>query len=88
MFETDDGFRIFVALPGIRLEQVTLSVESTGLVLQTERVPPSAIESLRIRRLEIPYGTFERRVELPPGRYTLREQHMADGCLELHLARE
>ena len=88
VFETDDGFRIFVALPGIRLEQVTLLVESTGLVLQTERVPPSAIESLRIRRLEIPYGTFERRVELPPGRYTLREQHMADGCLELHLTRE
>jgi HSP20 family molecular chaperone IbpA len=88
MFETDDGYRIFVALPGVRLEQVTLLVESRGLVLLTERILPPAMESLRIRRLEIPYGTFERRIELPPGRYRLREQHMADGCLELHLTRE
>lgn len=88
VFETDEGFTIFVALPGIRAEQVTLLVDATGLLVQTERVPPSALECLRIRRLEIPYGTFERRIELPPGRYTLRERHMADGCLELHLTKE
>lgn len=88
VFETDEGFTIFVALPGIRADQVTLLVDATGLLVQTERVPPSALECLRIRRLEIPYGTFERRIELPPGRYTLSERRMADGCLELHLTKE
>jgi len=88
MFETEDGFRILVALPGIRPEQITLLVENAGLVLQTERAPPSAPGTLNIHRLEIPYGIFERRIELPPGRYTLREQRMADGCLELYLIRE
>jgi len=88
VFETDDGFRIFVALPGIRAEQVSLAVDETGLVVQTERVPPAALECLRVRRMEIPYGAFERRIELPPGRYTLRERLMADGCLELHLTKE
>jgi len=88
VFETRDGIRIFVALPGIRADQITLLVDGTGLVVQTERVPPSALDCLRIHRMEIPYGSFERRIELPVGRYTLREQHMADGCLELHLTKE
>jgi HSP20 family protein len=88
VFETEDGFRIFVALPGIRAEQVSLLVDETGLLVQTERVRPLALECLRIQRMEIPYGTFERRIDLPPGHYTLRERHMADGCLELHLTKE
>jgi HSP20 family molecular chaperone IbpA len=75
-------------LPGIRAEQVKLLVDATGLVVRAEREPPSALECLRIRRMEIPYGAFERRIDLPPGRYTLSEQRMADGCLELHLTRE
>jgi HSP20 family molecular chaperone IbpA len=88
MFETDSGLRILVALPGIRADQVTLFVDVAGLVLQTERAPSLAPECLRIHRLEIPYGRFERRISLPAGRYTLREQRMADGCLELHLIKE
>lgn len=88
IFEMDDGFRIFVALPGIRGDQVTLLMDGAALVVQTERVPPAALQCVHIRRMEIPYGTFERRIELPPGRYTLREQRMADGCLELHLTKE
>jgi HSP20 family protein len=88
VFETLDGCRIFIALPGIRAEQVSLLLDEAGLLVQTERAPPSALQCLRVRRMEIPYGTFERRIELPPGRYTLRERHMADGCLELYLTRE
>jgi len=88
VFETAEGFRIFIALPGIRAGQVTLLVDDSGLVVQAERQPSSGLQCQRVRRLEIPYGTFHRRIELPPGRYALREQHMADGCLELHLTKE
>lgn len=88
VLETDQELWIIVALPGVRAEQVLLSVASTEILVQTQRIPPVAREYVRIRRMEIPYGDFERRISLPPGRYTLIEQSMADGCLELRLAKE
>jgi HSP20 family protein len=87
IFETEDGLRIHVALPGVHADQVALYLQATGLVLQTERAPPPALQCVRIHRMEIPYGRFERHITLPPGRYTLQEQRMVDGCLELHLTR-
>jgi HSP20 family molecular chaperone IbpA len=88
VFETGDGIRILIALPGVRAEQVTLLVDAAGIVVQTERAASLARECVRIHRMEIPYGRFERRIDLPAGRYTLREQRMTDGCLELHLTKE
>jgi HSP20 family protein len=88
VFERDGDIWIVVALPGVSADQIVLRVEAAELVVQTERAPRAGIESMRIRRLEIPYGTFERRIELPTGRYTLHEQRMVNGCLELHLTRE
>ena len=72
----------------MRAEQVTVSVSPTEILVQTQRVPPPALEFVRVRRMEIPYGAFERRIQLPPGRYTLREHGMVDGCLELRLVKE
>ena len=37
--------------------------------------------------LEIPYGRFERTIELPPGRYDLVQREFADGCLLIELRR-
>jgi HSP20 family molecular chaperone IbpA len=88
VFETDSDIWIVVALPGVSAERIVLRVEAEELVVQTERAHRTGTEGMRIRRLEIPYGTFERRIELPAGNYTLREQRMVDGCLELHLTRE
>lgn len=88
MFETDADIWIVVALPGVSADSVVLRVEAAELVIQTLRPKRTGIEAMRIRRLEIPYGAFERRIELPAGRYALREKRMVDGCLELHLTRE
>ncbi len=38
-----------------------------------------------IRRLEIPYGHFERRIELPAGRFDIARRELVDGCLVLGL---
>jgi HSP20 family protein len=88
VFETDSDIWIVVALPGVAAERIVLRVEASELVVQTERAHRADIEAMRIRRLEIPYGAFERRIELPPGQYRLCEQRMVNGCLELHLSRE
>jgi HSP20 family molecular chaperone IbpA len=87
VFESEDGLHIWVALPGARAEDVAVHFEAGELVVRTER-PLPALDRVRIRRLEIPYGPFERRIELPAGRYSVRRTAIADGCLELHLARE
>jgi HSP20 family molecular chaperone IbpA len=49
-----------------------------------ERPLPAPAEA-HIRRIEIPYGRFERRIALPPGAFEIREHRMVDGCLLLTL---
>jgi HSP20 family molecular chaperone IbpA len=88
VFETTSGYHVVVALPGIPNDRISLLLEESGLLLRALREPPSPRGLLRVRRMEIPYGPFERRIPLPPGRYVLREQRMVDGCLELLLVRE
>jgi len=74
--------------PGVRADNLSVSVEGSELVVRAERSPPPATEWHCVRRLEIPYGLFERRIELPQGSYTVAERRLADGCLELHLVRD
>jgi HSP20 family molecular chaperone IbpA len=35
--------------------------------------------------MELPYGRFERRIALPPGRYDTAKRENADGCLLIRL---
>jgi HSP20 family molecular chaperone IbpA len=88
VYETPEGLIVLVALPGVAAAEVSLLVDSKGIIVQTERAPLAARNCAHIHRMEIPYGAFERRVDLPAGRYTLQSQAMVDGCLELHLTRD
>jgi HSP20 family molecular chaperone IbpA len=84
VFETDDTLRIVTALPGVAAEDVRIVAENGALTVTGER--RVARESAgTILRLEIPYGHFERRLALPPGRYELLDHHLRDGCLTLQL---
>ena len=46
-----------------------------------------SLTATTIHRLEIPYGRFERTIDLPAGRYDLVQREFADGCLLLELRR-
>jgi HSP20 family protein len=70
VLETEGELWILVALPG---------------VVAGERPMPGRAQSGVIRRLEIPYGHFERRIDLPPGRFEIGRRELADGCLVLGL---
>jgi hypothetical protein len=48
---------------------------------------PALQASLRVHRIELPHGRFERRLPLPQGAYQLVDQHHTDGCLVLTLKR-
>lgn len=88
VFESDTEVRVSIALPGVRPDAVSVQVVSSGLVISAERTLPAAFECMRVRRLEIPYGRFERQVDLAVGQYVLLERRLVDGCLELRLSKE
>ncbi len=88
VFESDAQIVVCIALPGVAPDSVTVEVGPTGLIVSADRPLPPELATMRLRRLEIPYGRFERRLELASGRYTLAERRIADGCLTLRLTKE
>jgi HSP20 family molecular chaperone IbpA len=85
VFESDDGLIILVALPGVELETISVTLSAGILSVTGERPFPREAENARIVRLEIPHGRFERRIELPPVPFELSGRHLANGCLMLRL---
>ena len=85
VFETTEGLFIEVALPGVDPERVEASFENGVLTVTGERNLPEVAEPAVIRRLEIPYGRFERRLPLPAGHYQLARRELVNGCLVLSL---
>src|SRR3954451_5242068 len=87
IIETDLEYWILIALPGVAPQRVTAHVEDTALMVEGERPMPAKAFPGAIRRLEIPYGRFARRIPLAPGRFELREQSFDNGCLVIGLRR-
>ena len=71
--------------PGVPPERIELNLDNDRLAISALRPPPACSQDAIIRRLEIPYGRFERRIALPAGRYELVEQVAQNGCLQLRL---
>jgi HSP20 family protein len=84
---TEAELWILVALPGVGADRLEVVVDSGTLVVTGERPMPGRAHAGIIRRLEIPYGHFERRVDLPPGRFEVGRRELKDGCLVLGLRR-
>jgi len=77
--------QVTVALPGARADQVVAQVTASGLLIEATVPPPAFAPGVEVIRLEIPYGRMRRRIELPPGSYTLLEFRLDEGFLFLRL---
>ena len=77
---------IMVALPGVASEQLEIVVEGTVLTIRGQRSIPGAAKEAVVRRLEIPFGRFERQIELPAVGYRVDEVVFKDGCLALTIS--
>jgi HSP20 family protein len=88
IFADGPHVHVVVALPGARVDEVTVQLGPSGLQIDATVSPPSLGAAVNIVRLEIPYGRMRRRIELPPGRYALTERRLDHGYLQLHLTRE
>jgi HSP20 family protein len=87
VYEDGRDIVIVVAMPGVRAERVQVISEPGALVVRGTRTLPFSGSGHHIRQLEIPYGTFERRISLPPGTFRLDPPEVVDGCLVLRLNR-
>ena len=85
VFETDEALTILVALPGVELDSISVTLNAGTLLITGERPPPPELKNARILRMEIPYGQFERRIDLPPVPFRISGRHLANGCLMLRL---
>jgi len=85
VFEDEHEVIVLVALPGVPAHRIEVTTESGELVLRAERSLPFAGSRRAVRRLEIPYGYFERRIRLPDARLDAGTPEMRDGCLILRL---
>jgi HSP20 family protein len=83
--EDAQALLVRVALPGVVPDDVEIRTDGVHLSVVGRR--PLAVAGSTIHRLEIPYGRFERTIELPAGRYELGRREFADGCLLIELRR-
>ncbi|MBI4206288.1 MAG: Hsp20/alpha crystallin family protein, partial [Betaproteobacteria bacterium] len=86
VFEDEREIIIVVALPGVSAERIEVALDELGtLAIRAESRVPSAGPGCEIHRLEIPYGHFERRIQLPAGRYEAGSRELSNGCLVVTL---
>jgi HSP20 family protein len=84
VYETRNGFKIVLALPGVAFEHLQVVLEEGYLVISGQRHLPISAETV-IRRLEIPYGRFERTIKLPLGHFEMGNRELVNGCLLITL---
>ncbi len=66
VYETDERVVVTVELPGIKAEDVEVSVEDSTLSVGGKREFASEVKQESYHRIERRYGSFSRAVTLPP----------------------
>lgn len=84
IYETSCEFKIMIALPGVAPEHLSVVLENDHLIIYGQRHLPNSAQG-HIRRMEIPYGKFERRIELPLEHFEIGTREFTNGCLVISL---
>jgi HSP20 family protein len=64
--EADGELRVHIALPGVPADSITIAVDPAGVTVSALRAFPLGADcgEAHIHRVEIPYGRFERRIDV------------------------
>ncbi len=65
VFESRDSVKIVAELPGVKTEDVKLSLENNVLTIRGEKKQEAEERNERVHRYERSYGSFERAFVLP-----------------------
>src|SRR5687767_13946852 len=85
VFEDEGSYIVMVALPGCAPDCGEVLLDSSSIVVRANCEVPFGAGARQIRRLEIPYGYFERRIQLPAARFEVVQRELLNGCLVLNL---
>jgi len=85
VFEDDERYVIIVALPGCAPECIDVVLDSSSVIVRANCELPFGPTARAIRRLKIPYGYFERRIQLAAVPFEVVQQEVLNGCLILNL---
>jgi HSP20 family protein len=83
--ETAEEYVLEMDLPGVKPEELQVSVDNDALSISGERVPPH--HGGRRLRVERPWGAFVRRLPLPQDACGDIHVTLGNGLLELHVPR-
>jgi HSP20 family protein len=81
VLETERVVLVLVALPGVDFNEVKAVINQGELLISGCRAYPEEMRTAIIHRLELPQGRFERRIRLPPGRYSAIHRSDSNGTL-------
>lgn len=88
-YALEDAYVVRIDVPGVAQEDLKVFVAGGECVVRGERKPPKDAAEMQPLALERPWGSFERRLMLPPGSDPERvKAHCADGVLEVRVAVE
>ena len=88
VYETDEKVVVTVELPGIKAEDVEVSVEEATLTVSGTRGFTAEVTEESYHRIERRYGSFSRAVSLPPQVDTGKvEARFEDGVLSVEVSK-
>jgi len=88
IYETDSKFVIIAELPGVKKDQVHVSVEQNILTIEGERPKRVPSRTVHVHQMEIPYGRFARRIQQPAETDVERiEAKFREGYLRIEVPR-
>jgi HSP20 family protein len=87
--ETKDGISLKMDVPGVKQEDINISIEDNMLTVKGERKNESEVSEEGFTRFERSYGAYQRSVALPPTVDTDQvKATYKDGVLEIQLPKK
>jgi HSP20 family protein len=86
MWEKEDSYTLRFELPGVKPEDVDISMSGDTLTIKGDRNPPSGIKEEEWQASEVCYGPFSRSITFPMGVNAEKiEANFENGILEIHI---
>ncbi|HWP58780.1 MAG TPA: Hsp20/alpha crystallin family protein [Candidatus Acidoferrales bacterium] len=84
--ETGSALWVIYALPGIRANEIRLTLQDNELVISGYRPLPECCAEGELKFMEIPFGRFHRRLRLPEGSsFSVGETQHQEGLVLVQL---
>lgn len=83
--ETETDYLVTVALPGVEATDIDIATDPPSVIVESRQPAAVRLAVRAVHRLEIPYGRFERRIDLPSEAFELQQYEFANGCLRIIL---